>query len=122
LNGGCETNGWATEVDRLNGNTYLTGRPVPPEDPLGDALAQPEIRLRNVEVNSGCPSLCWESTRGTLSYTVESCSSLSAGVWLPCTPTNQWPVLTNVWNGLDLGGTNQQFFRVVVKESVPVAP
>jgi len=122
LNGGCETNGWATEVDRLNGNTWLTGRPVPQTDPLGDALAQPEICLCSVNEHSGCTSLRWESTRGDLAYTVESCSALGTETWLPCSPTNQWPVLTNLWNGYSLGGSTQQFFRVVVKDAIPVVP
>ncbi len=34
LNGGCEPNGWATAVDRLNGTAWLTGRFVPELDPL----------------------------------------------------------------------------------------
>jgi hypothetical protein len=39
LNGGCQPGGWAAEIDRLNGNDWLCGRPVPPTDPLHDPLA-----------------------------------------------------------------------------------
>lgn len=38
LDGGCEPEGWAREVDERNGNEWLCGRPVPVEDPLGDAI------------------------------------------------------------------------------------
>ncbi len=122
LNGGCDTNGWATEVDRLNGTELLTGRPVPQTDIRGDAISQPEINLSSIDVSFNCPSLRWESTRGDLAYTVESCSSLSASTWLPCAPTSQWPVTTNQWQGTVLGGSTQHFYRVVVKDAIPVAP
>jgi hypothetical protein len=37
--GGCEQGGWARQVDQLNGNEWLCGRPVPADDPLHDPLA-----------------------------------------------------------------------------------
>jgi len=38
LAGGCDPGGWAREVDAQNGNSWLCGREVPLEDPLGDVL------------------------------------------------------------------------------------
>lgn len=46
LNGGCEDRGWAREVDELNGNEWLCGRPVPAEDPLNDPLALPDAATK----------------------------------------------------------------------------
>jgi hypothetical protein len=40
LDGGCDPGGWARQVDALNGNAWLCGRPVPGDDPRHDPLPE----------------------------------------------------------------------------------